>query len=61
MLHSQIEIKRALCDLGASVSLIPLSIYKKIKLPDLHPTTMVIKLADGSIRHPAGVLEDIPI
>ena len=30
-------------------------------MPDLHPTTMVIKLADGSSRHPAGVMEDIPV
>jgi len=57
----KLKIERALCDLGASISLTPLYICKKLKLPDLHPTTMVIKLADGSTRHPAGVLEDIPV
>ena len=55
------EIERALCDLGASMGLMPLSINQKLKLLDLPPTTMVIKLVDGSIRHPAGVLEDFPI
>ena len=55
------KIERALYDLGASMSLMPLSISQKLKLPDLHPTTMVIKRADGSTRHPAGVLEDIPV
>ena len=43
------------------MSLMLLFISHKLKLPDLHPTTMVIKLADGSTRHPAGVLEDIPV
>ncbi|XP_019056416.1 PREDICTED: uncharacterized protein LOC109116079 [Tarenaya hassleriana] len=35
-----IEIDRALCDLGASVSLMPLSIYKKLNIGDLKPTRM---------------------
>ena len=43
------------------MSIMPLSICKKLKLPDLRPTTLVIQLADGSIRHPVGVLEDIPV
>jgi len=40
---------------------LPLSISQKLKLLDLLPATTVIKLADGSIRHPTGVLEDVPI
>ena len=39
----------------------PLSICKELKLPDLRSTTLVIQLADGSIRHPTGILEDIPV
>jgi len=54
------QIERALC-LGASMSIMLLSICKKLKLPNLCPTTLVIQLADGSIKHPTGVLEDIPI
>ena len=43
------------------MSIMPLSICKELKLSDLRPTTLVIQLADGSIRHPTGVLEDIPV
>ena len=43
------------------MSIMPLSIYKELKLPDLRPTTLVIQLANGSIRHPTGILEDIPV
>jgi len=53
------QTERALCDLGVSMSLMPLSLYKKLKLPDLTPTTMIIQLADRSIRRPTGILEDI--
>ena len=43
------------------MSIMPLSICKELKLPDLRPTTLVIQLADGSIRHPTGVLKDISV
>ncbi|XP_019057728.1 PREDICTED: uncharacterized protein LOC109116545, partial [Tarenaya hassleriana] len=56
-----IEIDRALCDLGASVSLLPLSIYKKLNIEDLKPTRMALQLADRSIKYPAGILEDVPL
>jgi hypothetical protein len=39
-------IDKALCDLGASVSLMPLSISKKLNLGDLKPTRMSLQLAD---------------
>jgi hypothetical protein len=51
----------ALCDLGASVSLLPLSICEKLGLKDLRPVKMQLYMADRSIAHPAGILEDIPI
>jgi hypothetical protein len=54
-------IDKAMCDLGASVSLLPLSLLKKIGIGDLKPTKMTLQLADHSIIYPAGVLEDIPI
>ncbi|CAM8913778.1 unnamed protein product [Rhodiola kirilowii] len=57
----KIEIDRALCDLGASISLIPYSLYKKIDMGELHPTTISLKLADRSSRVPNGVLRDVPI
>jgi len=55
------QIKRALCDLGASVSLLPHSLCKKLELLHLKPTTTIIQLADCTLRRPTGVLEDIAI
>nr|GEU88129.1 reverse transcriptase domain-containing protein [Tanacetum cinerariifolium] len=49
----------ALADLGASINLMPLSVWKKISLPDLTPTCMTLKLADRSIFRPVGVAEDV--
>ncbi|GKF65390.1 hypothetical protein Tco_0191907 [Tanacetum coccineum] len=43
----------ALADLGASINLMPLSVWKKLSLPELTPTCMTIELADRSIsRYP---------
>ncbi|CAM8945312.1 unnamed protein product [Rhodiola kirilowii] len=57
----KIEIDRALCDLGASISLIPYSLFEKIDVGELHLTTISLKLADRSSRIPRGVLRDVPI
>ncbi|XP_020258189.1 uncharacterized protein LOC109834561 [Asparagus officinalis] len=56
-----VSINRALCDLGASVSLMPMSIYKKLGIGDLKPTTISLQLADRSVKYPVGILEDVPI
>ncbi|XP_010544495.1 PREDICTED: uncharacterized protein LOC104817118 [Tarenaya hassleriana] len=56
-----ISIDRALCDLGASVSLLPLSIYKKLNVGELKPTRMALQLADRSVKYPLGILEDVPL
>ncbi|GJT04286.1 reverse transcriptase domain-containing protein [Tanacetum coccineum] len=56
--HSD-ELSHALADLGASINLMPLSIWKKLSLPDLTPTRMTLELADRSITYPKGVAEDI--
>ncbi|XP_058008201.1 uncharacterized protein LOC110665340 [Hevea brasiliensis] len=55
------SIERALCDLGANVSLIPLSICEKLKVGDLKPTTISLQLADRSIKYPVGILENVPL
>nr|GEW10361.1 DNA-directed DNA polymerase [Tanacetum cinerariifolium] len=49
----------ALADLGASINLMPLSVWKKLSLPDLTPTCMTLELADHSISRPVGVAEDV--
>nr|GEV15085.1 reverse transcriptase domain-containing protein [Tanacetum cinerariifolium] len=45
----------ALADLGASINLMPLSIWKKLRLPTLNDTKMVLELADRTISKPTGV------
>ncbi|XP_052116549.1 uncharacterized protein LOC127746662 [Arachis duranensis] len=50
----------ALCDLGASINLIPASLIKKLYLTEeVKPTRMCLQLADGSIKIPSGVIEDM--
>nr|GEV88912.1 reverse transcriptase domain-containing protein [Tanacetum cinerariifolium] len=49
----------ALVDLKASINLMPLSIWKKLKLPTLNDTKMVLELADRTISKPTGVAENI--
>ena len=54
-------IDKALCNLGASVSLMPLSICEKLQLGELRPTRMSLQLADRSVKYPVGMLENIPV
>nr|GEX40973.1 reverse transcriptase domain-containing protein [Tanacetum cinerariifolium] len=49
----------ALADLGASINLMPLSIWKKLKLPTLNDTKMVLELANRTISKPTGVVENV--
>ncbi|GKD06052.1 reverse transcriptase domain-containing protein, partial [Tanacetum coccineum] len=53
------DVCHALADLGASINLMPLSIWKKLSLPELTPTRMTLELADRSITRPKGLAEDI--
>nr|GEZ84534.1 reverse transcriptase domain-containing protein [Tanacetum cinerariifolium] len=49
----------ALADLGASIHLMPLSVWKRLSLLELTPTCMTLELADRSISLPIGVAEDV--
>ncbi|XP_068309872.1 uncharacterized protein [Pyrus communis] len=53
------QFGRALCDLGASINLMPYLVYKSLNLGDLKETKVVIQLADRSNRYPKGLLEDV--
>nr|GEY62828.1 reverse transcriptase domain-containing protein [Tanacetum cinerariifolium] len=55
----RMDVCHALADLGASINLMPLSIWKKISLPELTSTQMTLELADRSITRPKGVAEDV--
>ncbi|XP_070028845.1 uncharacterized protein [Nicotiana sylvestris] len=54
-----VDVGRALCDLGASINLMPLSLFKQLGLGAPRPTTVMLQLADRSIEHPEGVIEDV--
>nr|GEV98032.1 reverse transcriptase domain-containing protein [Tanacetum cinerariifolium] len=49
----------ALADLGASIKLMPLSIWRKLSLPELTSTPMILELADRSTTRPSGIAEDV--
>ncbi|XP_038874986.1 uncharacterized protein LOC120067508 [Benincasa hispida] len=53
------EFGNALYDLGASINLMPLSIFKKLNIGKERPTTIMLQLADRSITHPEGKIEDV--
>ena len=48
--------ERALCDLGTSINLMPLSIFRQMGLGEARPTTVTLQLADKSLKHPWGVI-----
>ena len=52
-------VMEALCDLGASANLMPLSIFHKLKLREPRPTTVSLQMADHSVKHLRGVIEDV--
>nr|GEW78107.1 reverse transcriptase domain-containing protein [Tanacetum cinerariifolium] len=54
-----LESCMALADLGANINLMPLSVWKKLSLPDLTPTRMTLELATRSYAYPASVAEDV--
>ena len=51
---------KALCDIGASVSLMPYSIYKRLNLDELKPTNIYLSMAEKSDTYPLGILENVP-
>jgi hypothetical protein len=54
------KFEKALCDLGASVSVMPTDVFEKLRLP-LEPTGMCFELGDNSIRYPLSIVEDVPV
>ena len=56
-----ISVEKALLDLGASVNLLPYSMYMQLGLGELKPTSITLSLADRSIKIPKGTIEDVLI
>ncbi|KAL2250253.1 UNVERIFIED_CONTAM: hypothetical protein Sindi_2310000 [Sesamum indicum] len=55
----KIGIEKAMCDLGASINIMPLTIYESLNVGPLKKTGVVLQLADHSVVYPKGVLEDV--
>ncbi|GJZ42571.1 reverse transcriptase domain-containing protein [Tanacetum coccineum] len=55
----ELEKCMALAVLGVSINLMPLSVWKKLMLPELVPTRMTLELANRSVAYPAGIAEDV--
>ena len=53
------KFENAMLDLGASINLMPLSIFKSLSLGPLQPTGVVIQLANQSVAHPVGLVDDV--
>ncbi|GKE17469.1 reverse transcriptase domain-containing protein, partial [Tanacetum coccineum] len=56
---SELEECMALPNPGASINLMPLSVWKKLMLPELVPTHMTLELAKRSVAYPAGITKDV--
>ena len=52
-------IDKALLDLGATVNLLPYSVYKQLGLGEMKPTNITLSLADRSVKIPKGIMEDV--
>ena len=53
------EFKKAFCDSGASINLMPLSVVQRLSLGELTPTAIRLQMVDRSMAQPEGVLEDV--
>nr|GEZ54685.1 reverse transcriptase domain-containing protein [Tanacetum cinerariifolium] len=51
----------ALADLGASINLMPLSVWEALSLPKLTPTCMTLELTDRSVSKPIGITKDVSV
>src|SRR4051812_31062898 len=54
-------VETALCDLGAGVSVMPISSYRRLDLNKLTPTKISSQMADKSTTIPVGICEDVPV
>ena len=53
------EFKKDLCDSGASINLMPLSVVQRLNLGELTPAAITLQMADISMAQPEGILEDL--
>ena len=53
------KLRHALVDLGASVNLLPYSVYVELGLGELEPTNITLQLDDCSVKIPRGIVKDV--
>ncbi|XP_010496613.1 PREDICTED: uncharacterized protein LOC104773663, partial [Camelina sativa] len=58
---SYMHFNKCLCDLGASVSLMPYSVAEKLGYEYFKPCNLYIGMADGSKRDVLGIIENLPV
>ncbi|XP_057452422.1 uncharacterized protein LOC130744247 [Lotus japonicus] len=56
-----LTVVEALCDLGASINLMPLSMFKRLNLGEVTPTMISLQMADRSLKTPYGIIEDVVV
>ncbi|XP_029152452.1 uncharacterized protein [Arachis hypogaea] len=52
-------IEKSLCDLGASINLMPLSLMKRLQIHELKSTWVALQMVDKSIKQALGVVENV--
>ncbi|XP_056695377.1 uncharacterized protein [Spinacia oleracea] len=57
----ELEISNSMYDLGASVNILPFSVFAKLDVGDLVPTNITLQLADRSVKYPIVKVEDVPL
>jgi len=55
------HFNQALCNLGASISVMPKAVFDKLNLTQLTPTPMMLQVADSTVCYPVGIAKDIPL
>ena len=55
------DMGKTLCDSGASINLMPLSVAKRLSLGELTPIAMTLQMEDRTLAHLEGILEDVLI
>ncbi|XP_030494783.1 uncharacterized protein LOC115710563 [Cannabis sativa] len=58
---SGLKFEKSLCNLWASINLMPLSVFKKLDTGEVKPTTISLQLADRSFTYRRGIIEDVII
>ncbi|XP_073154225.1 uncharacterized protein [Henckelia pumila] len=56
---NDVQFHKDLCDLGASINLMPFSVFRKLSLGESKSTRMSLQLTDRSIKYPRGIIDDV--